>query len=160
MAKIIYPGSFDPVTKGHLDIIDRAHRVFDFVTVSVLENPRKKATFTIEERVEMLKKITANYDNVEVDYFRGLLVDYAAQKGVKIVIKGLRAVSDFELEFQMALVNQKLNPSIETLFMMTSTKYAHLSSSIVKEVASFGGDISELVPPEVHDQIKTKFAFQ
>ncbi len=158
MSKAIYPGSFDPVTKGHLDIIIRASRIMDSLTVAVLDNPRKVATYNIEKRVEMLKLVTKPYPNVNVDYYKGLLIDYAEQKETDIIIKGLRAISDFEFEFQMALVNQKLNPAIETLFMMTNSKYSYLSSSIVKEIAALGGDISSLVPPEVHDIIIAKYA--
>ncbi len=157
MRKALYPGSFDPVTCGHFDIIKRASKVVDQLTVSVLDNPRKEELFSFEERVEMLKKITAGYPNVEIDSFKGLLVEYAAAKDVKVIIKGLRAMSDFEFEFQMALVNQKLDPSIETMFMMTNSKYAHISSSIVKEVASLGGNIREMVPSELHDIIIKKF---
>ncbi len=149
MRKAIIPGSFDPVTNGHLDIIKRASDVLDHLTVAVLDNPRKKVLFTFEERIEMLRKITADIPNVEVDYFKGLLIDYAAQKNIQIIVKGLRAMSDFEFEFQMALVNRKLDPRMETMFMMTNSKYAYLSSSIVKEVASLGGDIREMVPPQV-----------
>ncbi len=157
MRKAIYPGSFDPVTYGHLDVIQRASNVVDHLTVAVLDNPRKTELFSFSERIEMLKIITSNYSNVDVDFFEGLLVDYAAQKDVRVVIKGLRAISDFEFEFQMALVNQKLDPRIETMFMMTNSKYAHLSSSIVKEVASLGGNISQMVPPQVHDIIIQKY---
>ena len=157
MTKAIYPGSFDPVTKGHLDIIIRSSKIMDHLTVAVLDNPRKVATFDIEKRVEMLKMVTKPYPNVDVDYYKGLLIDYAQQKKIDIIIKGLRAISDFEFEFQMALVNQKLNPSIETLFMMTNSKYSYLSSSIVKEIAALNGDISSLVPPEVYDMVLDKF---
>ncbi len=156
MVTAIYPGSFDPLTKGHQDIIDRASRIFDKVIVSVLENPRKQPLFTIEERVEMLKIIAPKYPNVEVDSFHGLLVDYAKKKNSNIVIKGLRAIGDFEFEFQMALVNHKLDPHIETIFMMTNNRYSYVSSSIVKEIAYFGGDISELVPPEILPLIRKK----
>jgi pantetheine-phosphate adenylyltransferase len=149
----IYPGSFDPVTNGHKDIIDRASRVFDKVIVSVLENPRKVPLFPIEERMEMLKLIARNYQNVEVDSFRGLLIDYARQKNTSIVVKGLRAISDFEFEFQMALINRKLDSRLETMFMMTNSRYSYLSSSIVKEVGLYGGDICELVPREVYHLI-------
>lgn len=158
MAKAIYPGSFDPVTKGHLDIITRSSKIMEHLTVAVLENPRKIATFDIEKRVEMLKRVTEPFPNVDVDYYEGLLIDYAQQKEVDIIIKGLRAISDFEFEFQMALVNQKLRPEIETLFMMTNSKYSYLSSSIVKEIAALKGDISSLVPPEVYDIIIAKFS--
>ncbi|MGM0652289.1 MAG: pantetheine-phosphate adenylyltransferase [Bacillota bacterium] len=159
MTKAIYPGSFDPVTKGHLDIIKRSSRIMDHITVAVLENPRKVATFDIERRVEMLKVVTKPYPNVDVDFYKGLLIDYAQQKKTDIIIKGLRAISDFEFEFQMALVNQKLNPSIETLFMMTNSKYSSLSSSIVKEIAALNGDISSLVPPEVYDMVLNEFKY-
>ncbi len=158
MAKAIYPGSFDPVTKGHLDIIIRSSKIMEHLTVAVLENPRKIATFDIEKRVEMLKLVTEPFPNVDVDYYEGLLIDYAQQKEVDIIIKGLRAISDFEFEFQMALVNQKLRPEIETLFMMTNSKYSYLSSSIVKEIAALKGDISSLVPPEVYKIIIAKFS--
>jgi len=157
LARAIYPGSFDPVTKGHLDIIKRSSKIMEQVTVAVLENPRKVATYNIEERVKMLMIVTDPYPNVKVDYYKGLLIDYAKNNNINIVIKGLRAMSDFEFEFQMALVNQKLSPSIETLFMMTNNKYSFLSSSIVKEIASLGGDIRSLVPPEVHEIIIGKY---
>ena len=157
MSKAIYPGSFDPITKGHLDIIERTSQIMESLTVAVLDNPRKKALFTIEERVEMLRSSISRYRNVEVDYYQGLLIDYARAKKINIIIKGLRAISDFEFEFQMALVNRKLNPEIETLFMMTNSKYSYLSSSIVKEIASLGGDIKDLVPPEVHDLVMKKY---
>ncbi len=157
MTRAIYPGSFDPVTKGHLDIITRASKIMDHLTVAILGNPRKIATYDTEQRLEMLKIVTAPYPNVDVDYYNGLLIDYARIKEAKIVIKGLRAVSDFEFEFQMALVNQRLDPSIETMFMMTNSKYSSLSSSIVKEVGYLGGDISTLVPQEVYDLVVSKF---
>jgi len=130
----------------------------DRLIVAVLDNPRKVATFDIEQRVEMLKMVTKPYPNVEVDFYKGLLIDYAEQKKIDILIKGLRAISDFEFEFQMALVNQKLNPSIETLFMMTNSKYSYLSSSIVKEIAALGGDIRSLVPPEVFDMVVSEYS--
>jgi len=158
LTQAIYPGSFDPVTKGHLDIIIRSSKIMDRLIVAVLDNPRKVATFDIEQRVEMLKMVTKPYPNVEVDFYKGLLIDYAEQKKIDILIKGLRAISDFEFEFQMALVNQKLNPSIETLFMMTNSKYSYLSSSIVKEIAALGGDIRSLVPPEVFDMVVSEYS--
>jgi len=157
LTRAIYPGSFDPVTKGHLDIIDRTSKIMDHLTVAVLENPRKVATYDIEQRLEMLNRVTKPYANVDVEYYKGLLIDYTRQKKINIIVKGLRAISDFEFEFQMALVNQKLDPSIETMFMMTNSKYSFLSSSIVKEIAALDGDISHLVPPEVHDIIVSEF---
>jgi len=153
----IYPGSFDPVTKGHLDIIERTSRIMDYLIVVVMENPRKQAVFTIEERVDMLRSVIGEYKNVQVEYYQGLLIDYARQKDVKIIVKGLRAISDFEFEFQMALINRKLNPNFETLFMMTNSKYSYLSSSIVKEIASFGGEIRDLVPDQVYKTIMNKY---
>lgn len=156
MVKAVYPGSFDPVTNGHLDIIDRASKVFDHLIVAVLENPRKTPMFTIEERVMMLNEIITPYPNVEVDYYRGLLVEYAKKREAGIIIKGLRAISDFEFEFQMALVNRKLSCDVETMFMMTNNMYSYISSSIVKEVASYGGDIRELVPSQVYPMIMKK----
>lgn len=158
MRKAICPGSFDPVTNGHLDIIDRASKAFDYLTVVVLENSRKKAMFTMEERVKMLRSTVSHLDNVSVDFFEGLLVDYAHKQNASIIIKGLRAISDFEFEFQMALVNRKLNCDVETMFMMTNNKYSYVSSSIVKEVASYGGDIRSLVPAKVHKMICDKIA--
>jgi len=154
----VYPGSFDPVTNGHLDIIDRASRIFDRLIVVVMENPRKNAMFSMNERVKMLNSALLDYNNVEVDFFKGLLVDYVQKRNASIVIKGLRAMSDFEFEFQMALVNKKLNPKVETMFMITNNIYSYVSSSIVKEIAGFGGDIKDLVPSQVYPMIKEKFA--
>lgn len=156
MVKAIYPGSFDPVTNGHLDIIDRASKVFEHLIVAVLENPRKDVMFSMVERVQMLENTTGCYDNVEVVCHQGLLVDFAQKQGVRIIIKGLRAISDFENEFQMALVNRKLNCNVETMFMVTNNMYSYVSSSIVKEVASYGGDIKDLVPSQVYAMIKNK----
>ncbi|MGI5823688.1 MAG: pantetheine-phosphate adenylyltransferase, partial [Dethiobacteria bacterium] len=147
---------FDPVTRGHLDIIERASKVFDHLIVAVLENPRKNALFSMAERVRMLKSITQSYDNVEVDSYQGLLVEYAEKNNLAIIIKGLRAISDFEFEFQMALINKKLNRNVDTMFMMTDYKYSFISSSLVKEVASYGGDIKGLVPPQVYAMIINK----
>lgn len=150
----ICPGSFDPVTLGHLDIISRASGLFDKVIVAVLCNMDKKnPCFTVEERMELLRQVTAQYDNVEIDSFQGLLVDYAKEKGAVAVVKGLRAVSDFEYEFQMSMINKKLYPEVETVYLNTSQDYMYLSSSVVKQIASFGGDISNFVPEAIHDKI-------
>jgi pantetheine-phosphate adenylyltransferase, bacterial len=154
----VYPGSFDPVTYGHLDIIQRGAKVFDKVIVAVLRNRNKTPLFTVEERVELLKAVTKDIPNVEVDFFHGLLVDYMRQKRARVIIKGLRAVSDFEYEMQMASINRKLNNDVETFFMMTNNQYSFLSSSIVKEVARFGGPVNDLVPPVVEEALRRKFA--
>ncbi len=146
MRAAVYPGSFDPVTNGHLDIIQRASKTFDKVYVAILTNSSKSPMFSIEQRLDWLKRSTANLENVEIDCFSGLLVDYMKEKKANIIIKGLRAVSDFEYEFQMALMNRKLSPDVETLFMMTSGKYSYLSSSIVKEVARHKASLTGLVP--------------
>ena len=145
----VYPGSFDPVTNGHLDIITRGAKVFDKLIVGVLVNVDKKGLFDIEERVELIKKVTKDLDNVEVVSFKGLLIDFMKVNNASVILKGLRAVSDFEYEFQMALMNNKLDPEVETVFMMTSAQYSYLSSSAVKQVAKFGGCIEGLVPDEV-----------
>lgn len=158
MASIaVCPGSFDPVTLGHLDIITRGGQVFDKVIVAVLNNQSKKPLFTVEERVQLLKEATKHLHNVEVDSFDGLLVDYVKKKKAQAIIKGLRAVSDFEYELQMASINRKLNDNIETFFMMTNNKYSYLSSSIVKEVAKYGAPVTDLVPPHVEVALKKKF---
>ncbi len=151
------PASFDPVTSGHVDIIERAARIFDQVWVVVFHNPRKTATFTPAERVEMLRKTTAHLANVRVDSSDGLAADYAHAHGVKVMVKGLRAFSDFEYEYQMAQMNKKLDDGIETVFMMTSTPYSFVSSSLVKEVAQFGGNLEGLVPPVVEQKLRAKF---
>ncbi len=149
----ICPGSFDPVTLGHLDIISRASGLFDKVIVAVLCNMDKNPSFTVEERMELLRQVTSQYDNVEIDSFQGLLVDYAKEKGAVAVVKGLRAVSDFEYEFQMSMINKKLYADVETVYLNTSQDYMYLSSSVVKQIASFGGDISNFVPEAIHDKI-------
>lgn len=149
----ICPGSFDPVTFGHLDIITRAAGMFSKVIVVVAGNSSKHCSFTPEERVEMIKKCIPSLDNVEVDHFGGLLADYAAQKGATAIVKGLRAMSDFEYEFQMALTNKKLNPNVETLFLTTAAQNMYLSSSMVKQIASMGGDISSFVPEIIKQDI-------
>ncbi|MBO5743222.1 MAG: pantetheine-phosphate adenylyltransferase [Clostridia bacterium] len=149
----VYPGSFDPVTKGHLDIIKRASRTFDKVYVAILTNSSKTPMFSLEKRLEWLRRSTQDIENVEIDSFSGLLVNYLNEKDSNIIIKGLRAVSDFEYEFQMALMNRKLNPNVETLFMMTSGKYSYLSSSIVKEVARHKASLDGLVPDFMIEEI-------
>lgn len=155
--KVVYPGSFDPVTNGHLDIIERAAILFDEVFVAVLKNPNKNPLFSVEERIEVLQEVTGHISNVKIDSFDGLLVEYARQQSAKAVIRGLRAVSDFEFEFQVALTNRKLYNDVETVFLMTSNQYSFLSSSIVKEVASLGGCVRDLVPIEVEQKLKDKY---
>lgn len=151
----VCPGSFDPVTLGHMDIIARACKIFDKVIVAVPGNPEKSASFTVEERMELLKIATAGL-NVEVDSVNGLLADYARKKGANAIVKGLRAMTDFEYEFQMALTNKKLNPELETMFLATSSENMFLSSSMVKQVAGFGGDISHFVPACISGAIKER----
>ncbi len=149
----ICPGSFDPVTNGHLDIITRASKMFQRLIVVVASNPKKAYSFTPAERAEMIRQCVSNLSNVEVDCFDGLLADYAAQKNATAIVKGLRAMSDFEYEFQMALTNKQLNPNVETLFLTTSAQNMYLSSSMVKQIASMGGDISGFVPSEIKQVI-------
>lgn len=153
----IYPGSFDPCTNGHLDIIERSSRIFEKVIVAVLVNSSKTPTFTVDERIELLTEATAHIPNVEVMGFNGLLAQFAEQQKAKIIIKGLRAVSDFEYEFQMSLTNNKLNPNVETLFMTTKSENMYLSSSIVREVARYGGSIEDMVPTTIVNKIYKKF---
>ena len=153
MSIAIYPGSFDPVTLGHLDVIERASSLFDRLIVVVMHNQTKKPMFTTEERQAFLNRVTRHLPNVEVDAFSGLLADYARQRGACTIVKGLRAVSDFEYEFQMALANRKLNPDLDTAFLMTSAEYMYLSSSIVKDIAAHGGTISGFVSPEVEQEV-------
>ncbi len=156
MKTAVYPGSFDPVTNGHLDIIERSAKIFDRVIVSVLQNSAKVPAFTNEEKLDMLRRVTAHISNVEIGFFDGLLVNYVQQMGAQVIIKGLRAVSDFEYELQMALMNQKQQPGIETLFMMTSSDNSFLSSSIVKEVARLGGNLNGMVPDMIIPDITKK----
>ncbi|AEM78078.1 pantetheine-phosphate adenylyltransferase [Thermoanaerobacter wiegelii] len=156
MKTAIYPGSFDPVTYGHIDIIKRGALLFDKLIVAVLLNPIKKPLFSIEERMELLKAVTKNIPNVQIDYFDGLLVDYAKKVRAGVIIRGLRMVSDFEYEFQMALINKKLDPSIETVFLMTNEQYSYFSSSAVKEIAQFRGGFSKFVPEIVAQKLKEK----
>lgn len=154
---VVYPGSFDPVTNGHLDIINRAALIFDQVVVAVFKNPQKSPLFSMEERVELLKKATERLDNVSIDSFTGLTIDYVKSKKAIAIIRGLRAISDFEGEFQMALLNKELNGNVETIFFMTDIRYAYLSSSVVKEVAQFGGNINHLVPEIVKKALENKY---
>ncbi|MGN0551184.1 MAG: pantetheine-phosphate adenylyltransferase [Acutalibacteraceae bacterium] len=153
---VICPGSFDPVTLGHIDVICRAARMFEHVIVAVLNNYDKHPTFSTEERMSLLKKATKGIENIEIDCFDGLLAEYAKEKNAIAVVKGLRAVSDFEYEFQMSLTNKKLNPELETVFLTSSAENMYLSSSIVKQVAALGGDITNFVPDCIHDEIKER----
>ncbi|MBC1482878.1 pantetheine-phosphate adenylyltransferase [Listeria sp. FSL L7-1485] len=153
----VIPGTFDPITNGHLDIIERAAKIFDVLYVSVLNNSSKKPLFTVEERMEMIRKVTAHLPNLQVESASGLTVEYAAKRNATAIVRGLRAVSDFEYEMQIASMNRTLNATIETFFIMTNTKYSFLSSSMVKEVAQYQGNISELVPEVVNKAIQAKY---
>ena len=152
----VCPGSFDPLTMGHVDIIERAARLFDRVIVAVLINQEKQPLFSLDERVEIIREVFAAKPNVEVDTFEGLLVDYAQQKRASVIIRGLRAVSDFEFEFQMALMNRHLSPEIETAFMMPAEQYTYISSRLIKEVFGLGGHIEGLVPPLVEQRLRAR----
>ncbi|HAA42889.1 MAG TPA: pantetheine-phosphate adenylyltransferase [Ruminiclostridium sp.] len=157
MRIFVYPGSFDPITNGHLDIIKRASELCDKLIVAVLVNNSKKPVFSLEERVELIECAVEGIDNVEVESFTGLLIDFMKKKNATVIVKGLRAVSDFEYELQMAQTNRNLNKNIETIFLATNVHYSFLSSSVVKEIAMFGGDIHALVPPVVEEYLKSKF---
>jgi len=150
----IYPGSFDPLTNGHLDLIARGSRLADRLIVAVLQNRRKQSLFTVEERMEMLSEVVKPYPNVEVGRFDGLLVDYVAARGANFIIRGIRAISDYEYELQIAHMNRRLSPGVETVFLMAAEAYSFVSSQLVKEVASLGGNVSGLVPPIVEEQLK------
>ncbi|HIV82438.1 MAG TPA: pantetheine-phosphate adenylyltransferase [Candidatus Salinicoccus merdavium] len=154
----VCPGSFDPITYGHLDIIERTSKVFDKVYISVLRNSSKKGLFTPQERVEMIEEVTSHLDNVEVKQFYGLLIDFCNEVGAKAIVRGLRAVSDFEYEMQLTSMNRKLDSDIETIYMMTNNNYSFISSSIVKEVAKYGGKIEDVVPPHVANLLQEKFS--
>ncbi len=160
MKKAIYPGSFDPVTKGHLDVIERSSRLVDELVVGVLNNSAKNALFSVPERVNMLKELMIDFPNVTVDAFDGLLVDYAKRIGAVIIVRGLRAVTDFEYELQIAQTNHEIDTDIETIFLTTRLEYAYLSSTIVKEVASYGGDISHFVPHQMIARIYAKYGIE
>ncbi len=154
----IYPGSFDPITNGHLDLIERGAKIFDRLIVALLLNPDKDPLFTIPEREEMLREVTKHLSNVEVDRFDGLLVDYAARRGAKVILRGIRAISDYEYELQMALMNRQLDPELETVFMLPAEAYSFLSSRLVREIFQLGGSIKGLVPPIVEERLRHKVA--
>ena len=155
----IYPGSFDPITNGHIDIIKRGRKLFDKIIVAILCNSSKKSLFTIEERKEMLKNSLHDLTNIEISSFNGLLVDYAAEKKADAILRGMRAISDFEYEFQMALMNRSLKRSIQTVFLLSGLKWIFISSSVIKEAARYNGDISNMVHPFVEKKLKEKFGF-
>jgi len=153
----VYPGTFDPITNGHMSIVKRALKIFDRLVISILNNAQKEPLFTLEERIQMIEQAVKGLPNVEVDYFDGLTVDYVVQKKCNVILRGLRALSDFEYEFQLALINRKLNREVQSVFLMTDYKWFHTSSTIIKEAAQFGGDIKGLVPKNVHEKLKEKF---
>ena len=152
----IYPGSFDPLTNGHLDLIERGARLFDRLIVAILRNENKASLFSVEERADMLRESVKHLPNVSVETFNGLLVKFAAEKGARLILRGIRAVSDYEYELQMALMNRKLHPEMETVFMLPGEAYSYVSSRLVKEVYRLGGDVSDLVPPLVEQRLKAK----
>jgi pantetheine-phosphate adenylyltransferase len=152
----IYPGSFDPVTNGHLDLIERGEKMFDLVIVAVLKNTEKQPLFSVAERVEMLREVTKQWPGVEVDVFEGLLVEYARKRGAGVILRGIRAVSDYEYELQMALMNRKLEPRLETVFMLPGLSYSYLSSKLVREIAQLGASLKGLVPPIVEERLRAK----
>ncbi|MFI5056571.1 MAG: pantetheine-phosphate adenylyltransferase [Candidatus Acidiferrales bacterium] len=156
----IYPGSFDPVTNGHLDLIERGEKMFDLVIVAVLKNAEKQPLFTVDERVEMLREVTRNWPGVEVDVFEGLLVDYARKRHAGVILRGIRAISDYEYELQMALMNRKLEPRLETVFMIPGEPYSYLSSRLVREIAQFGGPLDGFVPSVVEQRLRAKVSSQ
>ena len=152
----IYPGSFDPITNGHLDLIERGSKIFDELIVAVLQNPEKYPLFTVEERVEMLREATRHCPNVSVDMFEGLLVDYAVRRQARVILRGIRAISDYEYELQMALMNRKMDANLETVFMMPGVAYTFLSSRLVREICQLGGNVTGLVPPVVEERLRAK----
>lgn len=158
MKTAVYPGSFDPITNGHVDLIERAMCIFDKLIVVIAEHRDKAPLFTIEERVEMVKEVTKGYDGVIVDHWSGITVDYVRRQGASIIVRGLRAISDFEFELQMALMNRNMDSEIETVFLMPSLQYSYIRSSLIKEVASFGGRLDGLVPDIVIQRLKEKFS--
>jgi pantetheine-phosphate adenylyltransferase len=152
----IYPGSFDPLTNGHMDLIERSSKLFDQVVAAILTNLEKQPLFTVRERVEMLESVTASLPNVTVDTFSGLLVDYAVRKNAQVIVRGIRAFSDYEYELQMALMNRKLEPKVETVFLMPGESYTYVSSRLVKEIVHHGGSVKDLVPPAVEERLRRK----
>lgn len=152
----LYPGSFDPITNGHRDVISRAAKIVDKLIVAVLDNEQKRPLFSVPERIEMMAEVAREFDNVEVDAFHGLLVDYAAARGATLIVRGIRAISDYENELQMALMNRRLRPEIETMFLMAGEQYSFISSRLVKEVIRLGGDIRGLVPPVVEAKLRDR----
>ena len=158
MKRALTPGTFDPITSGHLDVIDRASQLVDEVVVAVADSQKKGPLFTLEERVELVRQATAHLSNVRVEPFKGLLVDFAKELDATVVVKGLRAITDFEYEFQMTAMNYQLSPQLETLFIMSPPQYMYLSSSIVREISKMGGDIQQFVPPCVYEALKRKYA--
>jgi pantetheine-phosphate adenylyltransferase len=158
VTKAIYPGSFDPLTFGHIDIVERSVRLFDRVIVAIITNPAKEPLFTVDERCDIIDKVVRRrFPTVEVDVFHGLLVDYVQEKKAQVIVRGIRAVTDYEYEFQMALMNRRLAPGVETVFMMPAEQYSYLSSRLVKEIASLGGSVEGLVPQQVEKRLKKKF---
>ena len=160
MKTAICPGSFDPVTLGHYDIIERSSKIFDKLIVGVLNNSAKSPLFSVEERVNMLKDVTSHFPNVEVQSFAGLLIDFVRSNDANVIVRGLRAITDFEYELQLAQMNRVIAPEIDTLFLTTNLKYAYLSSSMAKEVAMYGGDISSFLSPEIAEKVREKYAAQ
>lgn len=154
----VYPGSFDPITNGHLDLVDRAARLFDRLIVAILRNEAKKPLFSVEERLEMAREVLKPWENIEVESFGGLLVDFATARGARVILRGIRAISDYEYELQMALMNRRLAPGIETVFLMAAEDYSFLSARLVKEVVALGGDVSGLVPPAVYERLRKRLA--
>jgi pantetheine-phosphate adenylyltransferase len=155
----IYPGTFDPITNGHLSVVNRALKIFDKLVIAILTNPAKEPLFTLEERIYMIKEAVQNGAKIEVDTFDGLLVDYVVKKETNVIVRGLRALSDFEYEFQTALMNRKLNRDVQSIFLMTDYKWFYTSSTIIKEAARFNGDVSGLVPELVNQKLKQKFGY-